>query len=56
MQSKDSEGAGKSSLLEKILEQNNDAMLISDVRGKSADELIRFILRQIFFQRKSILI
>lgn len=46
------EGAGKSSLLEKILEQNNDAMLISDVRGKSADELIRFILRQIFFSKK----
>jgi tetratricopeptide (TPR) repeat protein len=45
------EGAGKSSLLEKIFENKPDAVLISDVRGKSAEELIRYILRQIIFSR-----
>ncbi len=45
------EGVGKSSLLQKILEQRNDAVIISDVRGKTSEELIRFIIRQIIFSK-----
>ncbi len=43
------EGVGKTSLLNKILELNGQAVLISDVKGKSVEELIRYLLRQIIF-------
>jgi serine/threonine protein kinase len=43
------EGVGKSSLLHKVRELNKDAILISDVKGKSVEELIRHLLRQIIF-------
>jgi tetratricopeptide (TPR) repeat protein len=45
------EGVGKSTLLHKILEQRNEAVIISDVRGKSSEELIRFIIRQMIFSK-----
>lgn len=45
------EGVGKSTLLQKIFEQRNDAVIISNVRGKSSEELIRFIFRQIIFSK-----
>ncbi len=43
------EGVGKTSLLNKILELNGQSVLISDVKGKSVEELIRYLLRQIIF-------
>ncbi len=43
------EGVGKSSLLNKIHELYRQAILISDVQGKSVEELIRYVLRQIIF-------
>lgn len=43
------EGVGKSSLLNKIHELYRQALLVSDVKGKSVEELIRYLLRQIIF-------
>ena len=43
------EGVGKSSLLNKIYELNRQAILVSDVKGKSVEELILSLLRQIIF-------
>jgi len=43
------EGVGKTSLLHKIRELNKNAILVSDVKGKSVEELIRYLLRQIIF-------
>ncbi len=43
------EGVGKSSLLDKLQEIYRQAVLISDVKGKSFEELIRYFLRQIVF-------
>jgi serine/threonine protein kinase len=43
------EGVGKSSLLNKIHELYRQAILVSDIRGKSVEELIRYLLRQIIF-------
>lgn len=43
------EGAGKTSLLHRLLEVNNSAILVSDVKGKSVEDLIRYLLRQIIF-------
>lgn len=45
------DGVGKTSLLLKLHELNTDAVIISDVRGKSAEELIRYLLRQIIFSK-----
>ncbi|MBK9098641.1 MAG: protein kinase [bacterium] len=45
------DGVGKSSLLHKILEQRNEAVIISEVRGKTSEELIRFIIRQMIFSK-----
>ncbi|MBE0570599.1 MAG: protein kinase, partial [Ignavibacteriaceae bacterium] len=43
------DGVGKTSLIQKMQELNPDAVLISDVKGKSAEELISYLLRQIIF-------
>ncbi|HSW55148.1 MAG TPA: protein kinase, partial [Ignavibacteriaceae bacterium] len=43
------DGVGKTSLLQKVQELYQDAVLISDVKGKSAEELISYLLRQIIF-------
>jgi serine/threonine protein kinase/tetratricopeptide (TPR) repeat protein len=43
------DGVGKTSLLQKMQEFNPDAILISEVKGKSAEELISYLLRQIIF-------
>ncbi|MDZ7625133.1 MAG: protein kinase [Ignavibacteriaceae bacterium] len=43
------DGVGKTSLLQKMQELNPDAVLISDVKGKSAEGLISYLLRQIIF-------
>lgn len=43
------EGVGKSSLLQKIQEDNNNVVMITNVRQKSAENLIRFLLRQVIF-------
>ena len=45
------EGVGKSSLLYKIHEHFREAVLISDVKGKSVDELVRYLLRKIIFSK-----
>ena len=43
------EGVGKSSLLNKTQELFQQAILVSDVKGKSVEELIHYLLRQIIF-------
>jgi serine/threonine protein kinase/tetratricopeptide (TPR) repeat protein len=43
------EGVGKTLLLYKLLEIYNQAIIISDVKGKPVAELIRYLLRQIIF-------
>ena len=43
------DGVGKTSLLEKLHELNTNAVIISGVKGKSAGEIIRYLLRQIIF-------
>jgi serine/threonine protein kinase/tetratricopeptide (TPR) repeat protein len=43
------DGVGKTSLLQKLQELDTDAIIISDVKGKSAEELISYLLRQIIF-------
>ena len=45
------DGVGKTSLLRKIQELNNDAVIISEVKGKSAEGLITYFLRQIIFSK-----
>ena len=45
------DGVGKTSLLRKIQEQDADVVMISDVKGKYAEELIRYLLRQIIFSQ-----
>ena len=45
------DGVGKTSLLQKIQEKDTDAVMISDVKGKYAEELIRYLLRQIVFSK-----
>jgi len=45
------DGVGKTSLLLKMQELNADAILISDLKGKSSEELIRYLIRQIFFSK-----
>ena len=45
------DGVGKTSLLRKMQEHYPDAVLISDVKGKSAEELISYLLRQIIFSK-----
>jgi serine/threonine protein kinase/tetratricopeptide (TPR) repeat protein len=45
------DGVGKSSLLQRLRELNTDAVIISDVKGKTAEELIRYLLRQIIFSK-----
>ncbi len=45
------DGVGKTSLLRKIQELNNDAVIISEVKGKSAEQLIIYFLRQIIFSK-----
>lgn len=43
------EGVGKTLLLYKILENYNQAIIITDVKGKPDADLIRYLLRQIMF-------
>ncbi len=43
------DGVGKTTLLEKMQEIYTNAVMISGVKGKSAEELIRYLLRQIIF-------
>ena len=45
------DGVGKTSLLRKLQELNTDAVIISEVKGKSAEGLISFLLRQIIFSK-----
>ena len=43
------EGVGKSSLLNKIQEKYTQAVKVSEVKGKTAEEIFRHLLRQILF-------
>jgi serine/threonine protein kinase len=43
------DGVGKTTLLEKMREIYTNAVMISGVKGKSAEELISYLLRQIIF-------
>ena len=45
------DGVGKTLLLRKMQEHYTDAVLISDVKGKSAEELISYLIRQIIFSK-----
>ena len=45
------DGVGKTSFLQKITEFREDAIIISNVRGKSGGELIQYIIRQIAFSK-----
>ncbi len=45
------DGVGKTSLLQKMQELNSDAIIISDVKGKTAEGLIRYVLRAIIFSK-----
>jgi serine/threonine protein kinase len=45
------DGVGKTSLLRKVHELNTDAVIISDVKGRSAEGLISYLLRQIIFSK-----
>lgn len=45
------EGVGKSSLLQKVQEDYENVIMIADVRQKPAENLLRFILRQIIFSK-----
>src|SRR4030066_1691062 len=45
------DGVGKTSLLQKMHELNPDAIMVSGVKGKSAEELIKYLLRQIIFSK-----
>ena len=45
------DGVGKTSLLQKIAELREDAVIISNVRGKSGGELIQYFIRQIVFSK-----
>jgi len=43
------EGVGKSSLLNKIQEKFAQAVKVSELKGKTAEEIFRYLLRQILF-------
>ncbi len=45
------DGVGKTSFFQKIMELHEDAVVISNVRGKSGGELIQYIIRQIAFSK-----